>query len=94
MNWPLFIIGSSVIVAGLNIKFHRDGWWFQPCNPLTLTPVEEFWRIRRRDSACRDREMADTSMSHEACAESLDSGCLTMLDRVIFAHLHRLGASG
>jgi len=46
---------------------------------LTLAPrfderVEEFWRIRRRDSVCQDREMADTSMSNEACAESLDSG--------------------
>jgi len=47
---------------------------------LTLAPrfdehVEEFWRIRRRDSACQDREMVDTSMCNEACAESLGSDC-------------------
>ena len=82
MKWPLYIIGSSVgilIVVGLNIKFHRDGWWSQPCNPAYAPRfdqrVEEFWRIRRRDFAYRDREIADKSMSNKACAESLDSGC-------------------
>ena len=83
MKWPLYIIGSSVgilIVVGLNIKFH-GGWLvvsamqsLLPLTPDLMNMLKSFGELKG-DSACRDREMADTSMSNEAYAESLDSGC-------------------